>query len=97
MLITIINVEGNFGDDTGLGKNGELLLAAFLHTLVTDELKDDVVVYRSISLFVLPSLFTDFIAEIHQPVFHVVTSDENHNHKDLISSSLSLTNIIEFP
>lgn len=87
-------------DDVGFGKTIQLLLAAFLHTLLTDEYSDGKVLYRPMLLVTPPSLINQWLAEIrdHWPYFAPIISYEDHNFKEAMSlDALSHSAMAELP
>jgi SNF2 family DNA or RNA helicase len=84
-------------DEVGFGKTKQLLLAAYLHTLLYPQQE---AVYKPILLVVPPTLINQWLEEIrdHWPCFTPVVSYEDHDFKEEMAlSSISHSAMKEYP
>lgn len=87
-------------DDVGFGKTIMLLLAAFLHSVSTDEVEAGRILHRPILLVTPPALISQWVKEIRHewPFFQAVISYEDHEFRETMAlSSLSHSAMVELP
>jgi hypothetical protein len=89
-------------DDVGFGKTKQLLLAAFLHIVMSEETDSQGNrIYRPILLVVPSTLIDSWIKEIRahwQGLFRLVVSYEDHDYKEVLTeTSLTASMLSEYP
>lgn len=87
-------------DEVGFGKTKQVLLAAYLHTILSKEEEDGELLFRPILLVVPPTLINQWLEELrsHWPCFRSVISYEDHEFKqEMALSAISHTAMKEYP
>lgn len=89
-------------DDVGFGKTKQLLLAAFLHMVMSEETDGEGNIIHRPTLLVVPSTLIDsWIKEIRgfwEGLFRLVVSYEDHDYKDVLKeTSLTASMLSQYP